>query len=257
MAQKKIKMVTRLGGEEFTVGECSPAQARILSKKDHAKLVDGKLLVSIRPFHLDMAVNDVAAGGMSITPRDPNVSDAELGRRLDWFRSLLGNGTLAQIPQGSSLDKILAVNRGFESVKHLWELSPEEMGALSPEALRFHRTHFIAGGVNSDPHLRDLDPITDEWADSLFVDDPNDTRDDPGPIETRGHREVPQEVLDEDDYEAHIVTHKVAFNFTGALVARGVYDYKGNDPGSVLTAAPGTAPSDDGNNTSDVPRASP
>ena len=225
----KIKMVTRLGDQEVVVGECSSAQARILSKKNHAQFVDGKLLVSIRPFHVDMAINSIAADDP-----DPNVSEAEVQRRLDWFRTLMGTGTLAQIPRGSELEHILSVYKGFEGVKHLYKLSPEEMTAMTPEVKRFHRIHAVgeSGQLQAlDPHFRE--PVTDEWAESLFVDDGRSRKmDDPGPTQTYGHREVPEEVwleTDDDDatldYRDHVRVCKARFNFSGTSVSRGIHEY--------------------------------
>jgi hypothetical protein len=221
---KKIKMVTRLGDQEVVVGECSSAQARILSKKEHGKFVDGKLMFSNRPIHADMAVNSIAS-----EDKDPNVSTAEVRRRLDWFRGLLGPGTLAALPRGSDLSHILSVHKGLADVKHLWKLSPEEMKGMSPEVLRFHRVRFIGGGVNNDPHFK-TKPITERWVKSLFTDTAKSKKmGDPGPCKTYGHREADdEEYLEPDgsDYRDHIRICKASFNLTGAPVNRGVHEFE-------------------------------
>jgi hypothetical protein len=220
-------MVTRLGDQEVVVGECSSAQARILSKKEHAKFVDGKLMVSIRPFHADMALNSIAD-----RDKDPNVSTAEVRRRLDWFRGLLGPGTLAQLPRGSDLEHILSVYKGFAGVKHLWDISPEETETMTPEVKRFHRINAV--GLSGqfqplNPHYK-TEPVTDRWAKSLFKDTAKSKRMDvPSPMKTWGHRVADdEEYLEPDgtDYRDDLRVCKASFNFTGAKVTRGVHDYE-------------------------------
>lgn len=78
-----VLMYTRVGGEDLHVGKCSHAQARILSKKGHGRIEGGKLFLNLRPVHLSVATN-------VMREEDPNVSQAEVQRRLDWLSRIVG-----------------------------------------------------------------------------------------------------------------------------------------------------------------------
>lgn len=82
-----IKMITSIAGEEIFVGDCHPARARILVKKELASWKDGKLLLHVLGVHdaLLKGNPDVARGPLD----DENVSKQEMERRLAWFRSLM------------------------------------------------------------------------------------------------------------------------------------------------------------------------
>jgi hypothetical protein len=81
MAQT-VLVITKVGDQELHVGKCSHAQARILSKKGHGRIEGSKLFVNLRPVHLHVATN------VTQEP-DPNVSQAELDRRLEWLTSIV------------------------------------------------------------------------------------------------------------------------------------------------------------------------
>ena len=81
MAQN-VLVFTKVGEQELHLGKCSHAQARIISKKGHGRIEGSKLFVNLRPVHLHVATN------VTQEP-DPNVSQAELDRRLEWLTSIV------------------------------------------------------------------------------------------------------------------------------------------------------------------------
>tara|TARA_R110000824_G_scaffold68263_9_gene176743 strand:+ start:103 stop:762 length:660 start_codon:yes stop_codon:yes gene_type:complete len=87
-----VLMVTQIGDQELHVGKCTHAQARIITKKKHGEIRDGKLYLQLRPIHLQTAFSQVET-----EPRDPNVSKAELARRMEWLKSLVGGITQAEL----------------------------------------------------------------------------------------------------------------------------------------------------------------
>jgi len=80
----QVIMFARMDSEDIHVGKCTHAQARILEKKGHGQIEDGKLRLNIRPVHLMAAENQRVIGDP-----DPNVSKAELERRIKWLQSLM------------------------------------------------------------------------------------------------------------------------------------------------------------------------
>ena len=90
-----VKMVTRVAGEEVFVGECHPARARVLVKKQLASWVDGKVLLHVLNVHDKLlASNPEAARGPL---DDNNVSKQEMERRLAWFRAFMEKSSRALI----------------------------------------------------------------------------------------------------------------------------------------------------------------
>lgn len=82
-----VKMVASVAGEEVFVGECHPARARVLVKKQLASWKDGKILLHVLQVHDKLlAANPEAARGPL---DDENVSKQEMERRLAWFRSFM------------------------------------------------------------------------------------------------------------------------------------------------------------------------
>lgn len=92
----QIEMVARIGDQVLTVGKCSSAQARILVKRSHAAWLDGKLLLPLNPELLQVAVNhpDLLVDG--------NVSRAEVERRMEWLRTLIGAQAVSRAERGES-----------------------------------------------------------------------------------------------------------------------------------------------------------
>ena len=50
---KRVKMITRMGGQDVPLGECHPGQARVLVREEMAAWQDGKLLLVLRPWDLE------------------------------------------------------------------------------------------------------------------------------------------------------------------------------------------------------------
>lgn len=92
----QIEMVARIGDQVLTVGKCTSAQARILVKRNHAAWQDGKLLLPLNPELLQVAVNhpDLMVDG--------NVSRAEVERRMEWLKTLLGTQAASRAARGES-----------------------------------------------------------------------------------------------------------------------------------------------------------
>lgn len=139
----KVKMVTIMGDREVVIGEASPAQVRILTKKKHAKLVDGKLIVEMRPLMLtfgEQLKGDRLDG-------DPNISRAEIERRWAWFTKIMAatvNHALhpTQVDPRANLNAILAANPFHPDSTH--DLPPQQIAHLS----------LIEGGANSGIEFR-------------------------------------------------------------------------------------------------------
>ena len=87
----QVIMFTRVGDEEVHIGKCTHAQARILEKKQHGRIENGKLFLNVRPVHLA-----VAEAWLEHSPSDPNVSKAELQRRMEWLKKLMGHVATAE-----------------------------------------------------------------------------------------------------------------------------------------------------------------
>ena len=86
-----IKMIASVAGEEVFVGECHPARARVLVKKQLASWKDGKILLHVLSVHDKMLESNPHAAHGPLD--DKNVSKAELERRLAWFRSFMEKST--------------------------------------------------------------------------------------------------------------------------------------------------------------------
>ena len=92
---RQVIMFTRVGDEEIHIGKCTHAQARIIEKRKHGKIESGKLFLNLRPVHLA-----AAKGMLEITAeRDPNVSEAELRRRMEWLERLVGHVAQVELHQ--------------------------------------------------------------------------------------------------------------------------------------------------------------
>lgn len=92
-----VIMVARVGDQEVHVGKCTHAQARILVKKEHGRIEDGKIVLNLRPVHVQVAEQMIERDA------NPNVSKAELNRRMEWLREVAGvvvNLDLASIDNG-------------------------------------------------------------------------------------------------------------------------------------------------------------
>jgi hypothetical protein len=85
---EKVKMYASVGGAEIFCGECHPARARILVKKEVASWKDGKILLHVLGIHDVLLSNhpDMMAHGPL---DDENVSKQEMERRMAWFRSIM------------------------------------------------------------------------------------------------------------------------------------------------------------------------
>lgn len=192
MSNPHVTMVATVGGQELVIGQCLPAQARILTKKGHGKLVDGKLQVAIRPVHLAVAVNTVVEGS-----DDPNVSNAELERRLDWLRTIM-NAVVKSETHGSDLDAILGYTQGVldgltnprSGLAHLdveMQLALRKMEVLR-ETLGRDQFRVTLSGIKGediveDGVVREFVPLTDEEADAYYddTDDPHEGHSPHGP----------------------------------------------------------------------------
>lgn len=91
-----VKMVIRVGKDEVPLGECHPAQARNLVKKEYASWDDGKLLILGRPTFLRMLGDEKEHWTLSY--ERPDVSDSELDRRKAWFKEFMTQAVKAVIP---------------------------------------------------------------------------------------------------------------------------------------------------------------
>lgn len=172
---KTIEMIALIGGQEFPAGKCSPAQARILVKKELASWRDGKLIMLVRQAHADLLDSNehVWKGPLD----DNNVSGAEMDRRQAWFRALLPkvNKTLALVGE-SVIAKI------SESARELWEgrsLQKHRNSSWDIGGEAKTRLHAIlrerGGAVTEEEYLEIVRDIEEELAlpqDDKLGDDP-------------------------------------------------------------------------------------
>lgn len=108
-----VKMIASVAGEEVFCGECHPARARVLVKKQLASWKDGKVLLHILNVHDQLLTNnpDARRGPLD----DENVSKQELERRFAWFRSFmkkaadaLSEGAAMELPSREEADAWVA-----------------------------------------------------------------------------------------------------------------------------------------------------
>lgn len=100
---KNVQMSTMIGGQAISIGQCLPAQARILVRKGHARWQDGGIVLSIRPVHLEVAMNH-----KKLDHEEAEVSNAELERRIEWLKTLM-------VAQANADTGSATVDRGLES----------------------------------------------------------------------------------------------------------------------------------------------
>ena len=143
-----IKMVTSIAGEEVFVGDCHPARARILVKKELASWKDGKLLLHILGVHdaLLKGNPDVARGPLD----DENVSKQEMERRLAWFRSFLVKSSKVFAKMAQSLPSLEEAEEWVDAQA----LRPEEDWTL----------------LLQQPPLTEGGPLTEEEARAYYED---------------------------------------------------------------------------------------
>lgn len=116
----QVIMVATIGDKELHIGKCTHAQARILTKKEHGEIRDGKLHLRIRPIHLQIATGH----GFKSPDDDPNVSRAELHRREEWLKGLLVNTLKAE-------EKV-----GVSTLKEIQEGVRQELGSPVSRTIR-------------------------------------------------------------------------------------------------------------------------
>jgi len=91
-------MIVHIGDNVVPIGQTSPAQARILVKKELASWKDGSLLLLLRPAFAELVVSNEHL--MKGPFDDENTSKAELDRRLQWFKQLMVKGADALAATG-------------------------------------------------------------------------------------------------------------------------------------------------------------
>ena len=135
-----IKMIAKLGDQQFPVGNCNSAQARILVRDGVAVWQDGSLLLFVRQAHV--ALLEFNPNALRGPKDDLNVSDAELERRLAWFKSFLPKAAITAAsppepytyePHTLTLGEILSPIREFSDPRLASE-EPDDMGKELIEA---------------------------------------------------------------------------------------------------------------------------
>jgi hypothetical protein len=119
-----IQMVAKIGDQTIRVGTCHPGQARILVKKEHARWDDGSLVLHLRPIHLQVAYNNPR---LPLGEKEDEVSNAEVERRLDWFRTIM-QAVMAGDTHGSDLEAIIGPQDPRAGLKHVANVIQETKG---------------------------------------------------------------------------------------------------------------------------------
>jgi hypothetical protein len=174
MSKQAVLMVTQLGDQEIQVGRCSHAQARLMVKKEHGIIKKGKLYIQLRPVHLKAAEYSIHALRGT---HNPQVSQAELDRRLSWFKELVANVTHGQIMQPVT-EKAPRVEWSPPSRKSWPVLTPEEQEAWAEE---------VRGAIKDWREDADLTPISPE---PLIIDGEEVFRQTPGEYDTSELQQV-------------------------------------------------------------------
>lgn len=204
---KNVQMVAKVGDEVLSLGSTHPATARKLVKQELAAWDDGKLLVLIRPTFLGLLDSNESSWKGPLD--DENVSDAELRRRREWFKTFIPKAAEALVPHGSDLEQILnATDEALEQARR--EFDPFIIsGKLTDE--------------EADPWYTDTDePLTDvPWGfwgeDQMKLARDAALKEYGIPLEAEPYREVEAVVEDYEyvvlpmsaRYKAGPVTHKV------------------------------------------------
>ena len=153
-----VKMIADLGkGEPFNAGHCHPSQARILVKKKLAEWRDGKLLVMLRPIHIAVAMNTLTLPG-----EERVVSEEEVERRQNWFRSIL-MGVANSDTHRSDLGKIL----GYHLDEGMRVAGPRDTVNII-QALSIRRQEEIQDQM--DQIMENADPEPDNETDNSWYD---------------------------------------------------------------------------------------
>ena len=161
---KNVQMSALLGGQPISIGNCLPAQARVLVKKGHARWQDGGILLSIRPIHLQVAMNT-----KRLEKEGNEVSNAELGRRIEWLRVIMGAVVNSDTHGSDTKSRIRAgmpVILGPDGVP----LTEERIAALKIDQQQREKTHqewLLSSVVGADPCLQDL---PDEEVEAWYID---------------------------------------------------------------------------------------
>lgn len=161
-----VQMSTVIGGQSIAIGQCLPAQARILVKKGHAKWEDGGLVLNLRPIHLAVALNH-----RRLDNEGDEVSNAELERRIEWLRSIMGAVVNADT-HGSDLHRIQASVSGLTLIigpdgTPLADERVEKLMAAQEAKKKEYQAWIHSSLVGEDPSLPD---IPEEEAGHWYID---------------------------------------------------------------------------------------
>lgn len=154
---EKVKMVTQVAGEEVFVGECHPARARVLVKKQIASWLDGKVLLHVLNVHDKLLASNPDAWHGPLD--DGNVSKQEMERRTAWFRSFMEKSSRALVAGTVELpseEEVKQARAGSE-IPFGGEAREQVMGWLVP-ALRalLSEEGFDIGDVGCQGRLQDI-----------------------------------------------------------------------------------------------------
>lgn len=151
-----VKMVTQMAGEEVFVGECHPARARVLVKKQLASWMDGKVLLHILNVHDKLLASNPEAWHGPLD--DGNVSKQEMERRTAWFRSFMEKSSHALTGGVVELPTVEEAEKWTKPVEASIPLSKEARAHIvfsSIDRLRFLFTEdgFDAGSKEGQARL--------------------------------------------------------------------------------------------------------
>ena len=167
----QVIMVADIGGKELHIGKCTHAQARILTKKEHGEIREGKLYLHIRPLHLQIA----ASHSFRAPEDDDNVSNAELKRREMWLTNLIGKtieveekarkSGIKEIVEGADLAARSHTYKGivFQEEKELTEDEVADFFREAPEDLPELPTDMWGGGGPGRDWPADLAAVNRYW----------------------------------------------------------------------------------------------
>lgn len=116
-----VKMIASVAGEEVFMGECHPARARVLVKKQLASWKDGKLLLHILGVHDALLTNNPESARGPLD--DENVSKQEMERRFAWFRNFMVKSTKVFAKMARSLPSLEDARAWAEAEKEKAEAS--------------------------------------------------------------------------------------------------------------------------------------
>lgn len=163
-----IAMFARMDAQDFALGFCHPAQARLLVKQELASWQDGKLLLILRPSYMSL----IDANSLSCWrgPLDDSnqMSDGEMKRRRAWFKDMLPKVAIATAESNSKDSRITYTQEELQKIENSAATYMEAAGCHPDQEITEEEAAFFFEERPLKTDLKDLQALwnrdTDEDA---------------------------------------------------------------------------------------------